>query len=106
MIATILGGLKAAGAFMLTPQGVGVGLGALVVGYILKKIDNKWVYNPIYGIFFGLGVACTAGLSKWPWTKPYWNKTLEPFVVDLLDNVLSAVRNGLFDGLHSDKKRP
>ena len=102
MFATILGVLKVAGAFLITPQGIAAGLGVLALGYILKKIDNKWVYKPIYGVFFGLGTACTLGASKW--TPKLWNKTIEPFIVDLLDNVFSAIKNGLFDGLHSDNK--
>lgn len=102
MIASIIGAVTAAGAFLITPQGAGIGLGVLVLGYVLKRIDNKWVYKPIYGVCYGAGVACTLGLSKWKWTKGAWNKTIEPFVIDLLDNILSAIRNGVTDGLHSD----
>ncbi len=104
MLATIIGALKAGGALLITPQGIGAGLAVLVLAYVLKKIDNKWVYKPIYGVFYGLGTACTLGCSKWKWTSRLWNKTIEPFIVDLLDNVLSAIKNGLFDGLHSDNK--
>ncbi len=104
MIATLIGALKVGGALLLTPQGIGAGLAVLVLGYILKKIDNEWVYKPIYGVCYTAGVVCTVGLSKWKWTRGIWNKTIEPFVIDLLDNALSAVKNGLLDGLHSDNK--
>ena len=108
MLATITGAiigiLKTGGAFLVTPQGIGAGIAVLVLGYVLKKIDNKWVYGLLYGTFYGLGVACTLGLSKWKWTKGIWNKTIEPFVIDLLDNALSAVRDGIVNGLHSDNK--
>jgi len=102
MLSTIIGALSATGAFLITPQGIGAGIAVLVLGYVLKKIDNKWVYKPVYGMCYAMGAACTLGLSKWKWTKGIWNKTIEPFVIDLLDNVLSAIKNGLFDGLHSD----
>ncbi len=104
MLATILGALKVGGAFLITPTGIGAGLGVLILGYILKKIDNEWVRAPLYGFFFGLCVLVTAGMSKWKWTKGIWNKTIEPFVVDLLDNIISAIRDGIVDGLHSDNK--
>ncbi len=102
MLSTILGALGAVGTFLISPQGIGVGIGVIILSYVLKKIDNKWVYKPIYGVFYGAGVACTLGASKW--APKIWNKTLEPFIVDLLDNVFSAIKNGLFDGLHSDNK--
>ena len=104
MLAAILGALKASGAFLITPGGMMAGAGALLIAYILKKIDNKWVYNPIYTACYGVGVLCTVGLSKWTWTRGIWNKTVEPFIVDLLDNIISAIRDGLFEGLHSDNK--
>jgi len=104
MLTTIIGALKAAGALIITPQGIGAGIGLILLGYILKRIDNKWVYKPIYGICYTAGVACTVGLSKWRWTRSAWNKTIEPFVVDLLDNIFSAIKDGLFNGLHSDNK--
>ncbi len=104
MLATILGIAKTAGAFLITPAGIGAGLGVLILGYVLKKIDNAWVYKPIYGVCYAVSVACTVGLSKWKWTKGVWNKTIEPFVIDLVDNILSAVKNGITDGLHSDNK--
>ncbi len=90
------------GALLTTPQGIGVGLIALISGYVLKRADNKWVYAPIYYICRKIGVACTLGASRW--APKLWNRTIEPFIVDLLDNIFSAIKNGLFDGLHSDNK--
>ncbi len=104
MLPAIIGALKAAGAFLITPQGIGAGIAVLILGYVLKRIDNDWVYKPLYGIFYTAGAALTLGCSKWKWTKGIWNKTIEPFVIDLLDNVFSAIKNGLFDGLYSDNK--
>ncbi len=104
MVATVLGILKVVAGFLITPQGIASVIGAAVAGYVLKRIDNKWVYKPIYGACYSLGCIITLGLSKWAITKVIWNKTIEPFVVDLLENILNAVKDGLLGGLHSDNK--
>ncbi len=108
MLSTIIGAVisaaKVGGAFLITPQGAGIGLAVLILGYVLKKIDNKWVYKPIYSVCYAACVAVTLGASKWPYIGKAWNKTIEPFVIDLLDNILSAVKDGCVDGLHSDNK--
>ena len=117
---------KDSGAFLTTPAGAGIGFLAAVTGYFLKQADNKktkgvilwpfkWLGIVLEKIMFGFGVTITAGASKWPLTAGIWNKTVEPFFVDLLDNlfnsiidglelVVDGIRKGLFDGLHSDNK--
>ncbi len=122
----IFGALKATGAFLITPPGIGTGLAGVVATYFLGKIDNIWVKEPIFAIFRGLAAACyavtysfgvavTLGASKWKWTKGFWNKVIEPFVIDLIDNtigtiiegialVLTRAKEGLFNGLRSDNK--
>ena len=104
MLPAIIGAAKVVGAFLITPQGIGAGVGVLVLGYILKKIDNKWVYKPIYGVCYAACVAITLGASKWPYIGAVWNKTVEPFIIDLLDNILSAIKAGCLAGLHSYNK--
>ena len=46
----------------------------------------------------------TAGLSKWVWTKKLWNKTIEPYFIDLIDNVVGGALRGFVKGLRSDNK--
>lgn len=126
MLAFILSLLKVVGGFLITPQGIAVGLGAVAVGYVLKRIDNTivkgWILTPFNWLafivdkfFYGLGVAMTLGLSRWPITRRWWNKTLEPYFIDLLDNVINgiidgvvkvinAMQAGLIRGLKSDNK--
>ena len=52
---------------------------------------------------YGAGVACTLGLSKWTATKNVWNKVVEPWVIDLLDNVIVTGLKKFISGLRSDK---
>ena len=52
---------------------------------------------------YGFGVACTLGLSKYKWTKKLWNKTVEPYFIDLIDNTAGAAVEGFIEGLRSDK---
>ena len=44
----------------------------------------------------------TAGLSKFAWTKGVWNKTIEPWFIDLIDNIFGSMVRGLIKGLKSD----
>ena len=58
-----------------------------------------WVETTAYWA----GTALTLGLSKWKWTKKIWNKTIEPYFVDLLNNTVKAACDGFIKGLKSDK---
>ena len=46
--------------------------------------------------------ACTLGLAKFKWTKKVWNKTIEPYVVDAIDNIVSHGIQEFVRGLRSD----
>ena len=102
MLGTILG-FVTGGKFIM-------GLLIVIIGYAMKKIKNDWIRKfriPVQALFRGFGITATLGLSKWKWTAPLWNKTLEPFVVDLLDNVwyiLEGIPAGIIEGLHTDNK--
>ncbi len=37
-----------------------------------------------------VGVFVTLGLAKWKYTKPFWNKTIEPYVIIFLDLVVDS----------------
>lgn len=78
------------------------GVAVLIIGYVLKKIPNDVIQKPISGLFYGLGVTVTLGLSKWVWTAPLWNRTIEPFVIDLLDNTIGCAVKKFIEGLRSD----
>lgn len=109
MLTAFLGIAKTAGAFLITPQGIGIGLATVVVGYILRQIDNEWVkglvIKPFHllavvvgGICYGLGTIITAFFGgKFKLTKPFWNKLVEPFVIDLIDNLVNGVIDGVVE---------
>ena len=78
--------------------------GGSIALFILKKIPNEKICNVVETFFFGLGKTCTLGLSKWSWSKGMWNKTIEPYLVDLLNNTVGAMMRGLVRGLRVDNK--
>ena len=53
---------------------------------------------------YGAGVACTLGLAKYKFTKKVWNKTMEPYFIDFMDNVFAHGINEFIRGLRSDNK--
>ena len=78
------------------------GLAGLVVAYILKKIPNNTI-KAKFGVFmYGLGVTCTLGLSKFKYTKKLWNKTIEPWVIDAIDNIAVTGIQKFVEGMKSD----
>lgn len=76
-------------------------IGALVV-VINKVIPNSVMKAIFIKIGQGLGVTITLGMSTWSWTKPIWNKTIEPFFIDLIDNIPIAILQGLILGMKTD----
>ena len=71
--------------------------------WVLKKVPNDKIYNSVEKLFKGLGVAMTLGLGKFKLTKKYWNSTVEPWIIDLVENTVGAAVNGFVKGLRSDK---
>ena len=45
----------------------------------------------------------TLGLSKFRFTKDLWNKTIEPYFIDLVDNTVGTAVKSFIKGLRSDK---
>ena len=75
---------------------------AVVVAYALKKIPNATIKAKLGVVMYSAGVACTLGLAKFKWTKKVWNKTIEPYVVDEIDNIVSHGIQEFVRGLRSD----
>tara|TARA_R100000808_G_C2152771_1_gene162442 strand:+ start:2432 stop:2716 length:285 start_codon:yes stop_codon:yes gene_type:complete len=80
----------------------GGGTAGLIL-WVLKKVPNEKIYNAVEKLFKGLGVAMTLGLGKFKLTKKYWNNTIEPWVIDLIENTVGAAVSGFVKGLRSDK---
>tara|TARA_R100000742_G_C4259380_1_gene77209 strand:+ start:444 stop:725 length:282 start_codon:yes stop_codon:yes gene_type:complete len=77
--------------------------GTGVVLWGLKRIPNAKIASSVEGLFFKLGRMLTMwlGSKKSPVGK-FWNKTIEPWFIDLLDNLLVAGFKGLVKGLRID----
>ena len=85
--------------------GLGLGLGGSGIAlFILKIIPNEKICAFMEGSFEKLGILMTAGLTKFWATKAIWNKTIEPYFIDLIDNVVGGALRGLIKGLRSDNK--
>ena len=85
--------------------GLGLGLsGSGIALFILKKIPNEKICAFMEGSFEKLGILMTAGLTKFWATKALWNKTIAPYFIDVIDNVVGGALSGLIKGLRSDNK--
>ena len=78
------------------------GTGAGIVLWVLKKIPNEEICAWVEGITFTAGKCMTLGLSQWKFTKNFWNKTIEPWFIDLFDNFIGGAVRGFIRGLRSD----
>ena len=72
------------------------------VAWALKKIPNKTIKVKFGILMYGTGVACTLGLAKFKWTKKVWNKTIEPWIIDAIDNIVAHGIQEFVRGLRSD----
>ena len=70
--------------------------------WLLKRIPNDDLYSWVKTGAYWAGSVITLGLGKWKWTKKIWNKTVEPYFIDLVDNVVGGALRGLVKGLRSD----
>ena len=75
---------------------------AVAAAWVLKRIPNSVIEARLGVFMYGLGVTCTLGLAKWKLTKGIWNKTIEPWVIDAVDNIFANSINEFVRGLRSD----
>ena len=80
------------------------GLVAVGLAWAFKKIPNEKIKAKAGLVMYGAGVACTLGLAKYKFTKKVWNKTMEPYFIDFMDNVFAHGINEFIRGLRSDNK--
>ena len=78
------------------------GGGSAIALWVLKRIPNDKIKSVVFNVFYRVGVVATLGLSKCKFTKSIWNKTIEPYVVDLISNTFGAALDGIIKGLRSD----
>mgnify|MGYP003152309494 FL=1 len=75
---------------------------AAVVLWVLKKVPNESICAVIETTFESLGKIMTLGMGKWSVTKKVWASTIEPWFIDLVDNVFGSMVRGFIKGLRSD----
>ena len=80
----------------------GMGLAGIAVAWGLKRIPNDALKAKFGALMYGAGVTCTLGLAKWKFTKRVWNKVVEPWIVDAVDNILVTGISKFVEGLRSD----
>ena len=96
MLDTLLGAVSGNSGMI-----VGGGASAVVL-WVLKKVPNEHICGVIETAFESIGKVMTLGLGKWKVTKGEWNSTIEPWFVDLIDNVFGSMVRGFIKGLRSD----
>ena len=79
----------------------GGGTAGLVL-WILKKVPNEHLCSIVETTFESLGSMMTLGLGRWKLTKKVWNSTIEPWFIDLVDNIAGGAVRGFIKGLRSD----
>ena len=77
-------------------------VGAFLLAWLLKKIPNDKIKMVTGKAAYGAGVFVTLGLSKWKVTAKFWNKVIEPWFIDLIDNVIGEMVKEFIRGLRSD----
>ena len=91
-------------SFLTSNVGLVVGGGtAAAVLFVLKKVPNDKIASKVEKLFYWAGSGMTLGLAKWSVTKKVWNSTIEPWLVDLIDNIVGSAVKGFINGLRSDK---
>ena len=75
-----------------------------IILWVLKKVPNETICNFVETAFYAMGKALTLGLSKWSITKKFRNKTVEPWFIDLIDNIVGGALRGFIKGLRVDDK--
>ena len=79
----------------------GGGTAGLVL-WILKKVPNEHLCSIVETTFESLGSMMTLGLGRWKLTKKVWNSTIEPWFIDIIDNIFGSMVRGFIKGLRSD----
>ena len=82
----------------------GGGIAVMVSTWLLKRIPNDVIKAKVGLAMYGMGVGLTLGMSKWRYTKRIWNKTIEPYIIDAIDNILVSGLYKFVEGMRSDNE--
>ena len=80
----------------------GILLNLILKKFVTSKNIAKWG-QAVEKVFFGIGTACTLGLSKIKYVKDVWNNIVEPYVVIVLRTIIMNMFSGFIRGLETDK---
>ena len=100
LIAAKLGGAVSVYAIQMVSYGV-FGMAIL---YIMKRIPNDKIKLIVRNTFLALGVTTTLGMSRYKYTKKIWNKFMEPYFVDLINNTVVEGARAYIEGMRSDNE--
>ena len=75
------------------------------VAWILKRLPNDVIKAKFGRFMYGVGVSCTLGLAKFRYTKRIWNKVLEPYIIDAIDNIIVTGISRFVEGMRSDNPK-
>jgi len=77
-------------------------IGAIILAWIFKRIPNDKIKGYVGAAMYRLGIIVTLGLSKWKYTSKFWNKIIEPWFIDFIDNIIGEGIKQFIRGLRSD----
>ena len=80
----------------------GMGVAGGAVAFALKKVPNDVLKAKFGLLMYRAGMVCSLGMAKWKYTKGIWNKVIEPWVVDAIDNIVVNGISEFVRGLRSD----
>ena len=78
------------------------GLFIVILAWVFKAVSNDKIYGFVTAFFSKLGIVCALGLSRYKFTAPLWNKYIEPWLIDFIQNTVGAAVNGFIAGMRSD----
>jgi len=70
--------------------------------YVMKLMPNEKVYAGVRMFFRGIGIIISKTMCAVPIVGSIWNKVIEPYFIDLFQNTILAMCDGLVSGLKQD----
>jgi len=80
------------------------GIAVFIIGWIFKKIPNHKIKARWGSWMYSLGVKLTLKTSSIGWLKKAWEKVIEAWIIDFIDNVIVTGIQEFVRGLRSDNR--
>ena len=75
-----------------------------MAAWLIKRIPNDTLKIRFGALMYGLGITVTLGLAHWKYTERIWNKVIEPWVIDAIDNIIVNGITEFIRGMRSDNE--